>query len=433
MVAFEILAVVALVVANGFFVSVEFALVSVRRARIEYLVEQGKPSAKLVRKLLDQTDRILAAAQLGITMASLALGWIGESTMAQLIQPLFDSLPHVLATGATHALATIFAFALITALHIVLGEQAPKIYSIRNPEQISMITVRAILIFELIFRPFIWMLDRASQAALQVAGVRGQMTEPGQMHSLEELRMHFIDVYQRGLLNQQQEEMLHSVIEFTQLEAKDVMTPRPELESLEENQMIGDLLDATKESGHSRFPVYREKPENVVGYLSINDVLKVIREEASALRKPIKALTHPIKYVPENKRVSALFQEMQRERVPMVAVVNEFSDTEGIVTLNGLAEEIVGQLERVKESEPQFERVDRRTIRVDGQLRMDHANEQLKLKLPERGEYQTIAGFILYQLQRIPKEGDLLRHEHLRLIVERMDGPRIDKVLIHGL
>jgi CBS domain containing-hemolysin-like protein len=296
-----------------------------------------------------------------------------------------------------------------------------------------MFTVRAILVFETIFRPFIWMLDRASQAALRVAGVRGQMTEPGQMHSLEELRMHFIDVYERGLLNQQQEEMLHSVIEFTQLEAKDVMTPRPELESLEENQTIGDLLDATKESGHSRFPVYREKPENIVGYLSINDVLKVIREEATALRKPIKALAHSIKYVPENKRVSALFHEMQRERVPMVAVVNEFSDTEGIVTLNGLAEEIVGQLERTKESEPLFERVDRHTIRVDGQFRMDHANEQLKLKLPEKDEYQTIAGFILYQLQRIPREGDALRHEHLKLIVERMDGPRIDKVLIQGL
>lgn len=253
------------------------------------------------------------------------------------------------------------------------------------------------------------------------------------MHSLEELRMHFIDVYQRGLLNQQQEEMLHSVIEFTQLEAKEVMTPRPELESLEENQTIGDLLDATKESGHSRFPVFREKPENIVAYLSINDVLKVIREEVKALQKPIKTLAHPIKYVPENKRVSDLFREMQLERVPMVAVINEFSDAEGIVTLNGLAEEIVGQLERVKESEPQFERVDRNTIRVDGQLRMDHANEQLKLRLPERDEYQTIAGFVLYELRRIPKEGDMLRHEHLKLIVERMSGPRIDKVLINGL
>jgi CBS domain containing-hemolysin-like protein len=430
----KLLAVGFLVLANGFFVAVEFALVSLNRAKVDRLVSEGKASAKLVKRLLEKMDRILAAAQLGITMASLALGWIGELAIASQIEPLFNFIPHDLAFVTSHGVAFVISFTIITVLHIVLGEQAPKIYSIRNPEKISMLTARITLGFEFVFRPLVWVLDLASQLVLRVVGISGDEVDPGQMHSLDDLRLHFVDIHQRGLLSRQQEEMLHSVIEFTELEAKEVMTPRTELISLEENQSIGELLESSNESGHARLPVYREKVENIVGYISVRDVLQLISEKDDALDQSVLSLMHPISYVPENKTVSTLFYDMQRERIPMVAVVNEYSDAEGIVTLNGLAEEIVGQLEdETSEVEPLFERIDRHTIRIEGQLRVDEANEELGMKIPERDEYQTIAGFILYQLQRVPSEGEALRHGNVNLIIDHMEGPRIEKILVQGL
>ena len=427
----RLLVVALLVVANGFFVSVEFAMVSVRRSRIEHLASQGHASAKLVSQLLQQTDKILAAAQLGITMASLALGWIGEMTLVEFIRPWLGFFPIAVADATAHAVATAIAFAFITALHIVLGEQAPKIYAIRHPEAIAFLTARPILIFERIFRPFIWVLDRASQLALQAVGIRRELTEPGRLHSLEDLKQQFTEGQKRGLLGRQQEEMLHRVLELTEREVKEVITPRPEIVSLEERQTFADLLNIFKEASHARFPVYRERPENIVGFVAIRDVLKTISEDLHALEKSVGSLMHPIRYVPENKTVSTLFAQMQRDRVPVIAVVNEYSDTVGIVTLDGLAEEIVGQLGD-ELAEPLYERVNAQTIRVDGQMRVEDANQVLGIKLPERDEYQTIAGFIYYQLKHVPQPGEIVQYDHVTLTVDRMKGPRIEKVLIQS-
>lgn len=432
----KLLAVALLVAINGFFVAVEFSVVSVRRAKIEALLAQGSASARRVQRMIEQTDRMLAAAQLGITMASLALGWIGEITLVELIRPvfvwLFEGLP--LAAGiASHAVATTIAFILITLLLLVLGEQAPKIYAIRHPERIAFLTARPILVFERLFRPFIWVIDVSSRLILRLAGVEGD-TEPGRLRSLEELREQFIEVQRRGLLGRQQEEMLHRVVEFAERDAKDVMIPRPEVVMLREDQTISELLDVFRETNYTRYPVYRERPENVVGFVSVKDALKALSRdrEARVLNQPVKALMQPIEYVPENKSVSALFAHMQRERIPMVAVVDEHGDVVGIVTLKDLAEEVVGQLEDepVSPEEPRVERLDERTVRVDGHLRVDDANEQLGLNLPERDDYQTVAGFILYQLKRLPQEGEVVEYNGLQLTVEKMRGPRIEKVLI---
>jgi len=430
----KLLAVGALVALNGFFVAVEFALVSTRRARIEQLAAEGNVSAKLAQRLFEQTDRMLAAAQLGITMASLALGWIGEFTLVEFIRPAFELILSGAAAGAvSHVMATAISFALITLLLLVLGEQAPKIYAIRHPERISFLTARPILLFERLFRPFTWLIDRSTQGLLRLAGLKGA-TEPGRLRSLEELRQHFIEVYQRGLLGRQQEEMLHHVIEFTEQEVRDVMIPRTEVVGIDERATIAELLDLFKEHGYTRYPVYRERLENVIGYVSVKDALRAISEDSNALKMRIKRIVYPMKYVPENKSVSTLFAQMQRERSPMVAVVDEYSDMIGIVTLKDLAEEIVGRLEDEPqaEEEPLFERVDEKSIRVDGHLRVSEANEELHLSLPERDEYQTIAGFILFTLEHVPEEGEVVTYNDLTLTVERMKGPKIEKVLIRG-
>lgn len=429
----KLLVVALLVAANGFFVATEFALVSLRRSKIEALVAEGRASAHLVLKLLDQTDRILAAAQLGITMASLALGWLGEETVAELLYPVFAAfLPLLGAEVASHAVATVVAFVLITALHIVLGEQAPKIYAIRHPERLAFLAARPILWFEWLFRPFIGVLDRASQLTLKLVGIEGEMTEPGRLHSLEDLKAQFTEVQQRGLLGSREEEMLHHVLEFPEQDAREVMIPRPDVVSIEENATIEDLLELFREANYTRYPVYRERPENLVGFVSIKDALRLLSADPKALKKPVRTLLQPISYVPENKSVSALFAQMQRERLPMVAVVDEHGDAVGIVTLKDLAEEIVGRLEdepKPKET-PLYERLDERTLRVDGGLRVDEANEELGLHLPEGEDYQTIAGLILSRLQRVPTEGETLQVDGVQLEVERMKGPRIERVLI---
>lgn len=429
----KLLVVALLVAANGFFVATEFAVVSLRRSKVEALVAKGDASAKLVLKLLDQTDRILAAAQLGITMASLALGWLGEETVAELLYPLFASvLPLLGAEVASHAVATVVAFVLITALHIVLGEQAPKIYAIRHPERLSFLAARPILWFEWLFRPFIWVLDRASQLTLQLVGIEREMTEPWRLHSLEDLKAQFAEIHKRGLLGRREEEMLHHVLEFPEQDAHEVMIPRPDVVSIEENATLEDLIELFREANYTRYPVYRERPENVVGFVSIKDALRLLSADPKALKKPVRVVMQPIQYVPENKSVSALFAKMQRERLPMVAVVDEHGDSVGIVTLKDLAEEIVGRLEdepKPKET-PLYERLDERTLRVDGGLRVDEANEELGLQLPEGEDYQTIAGLILSRLKRVPTEGETLQVDGIQLQVERMKGPRIEKVLI---
>ncbi len=430
-------AVAALIFANGFFVAVEFSLVSVRRTRIEQLAEEGNALARLVHYMIQHTDRILAACQLGITMASLALGWIGEATVAALVKPplerLVRNVPALVTTGTAHAIGIIVSFTLITGFHIVLGEQAPKSFAIRYPELVAMWAARPVLWFDRVFRPFIWVLDRAAAGVLRVFGVE-PVPVHGTVYSVEELKLLISESQERGYLGAQQEEMVRRVFEFGDLLVREVMIPRPDVVAIEADATIEDLLRLFARHTHSRFPVYEGDLDHAIGFVAIKDVLKALAENPNARRERVRSLVRPAVIVPEMRRVDSLFAEMREKDVQMAIVIDEYGGMAGIVTLEELVEEVVGRLgDELMPGPRPIVRIDERTYEVDAGLRVDEVNEALEISLPEAPDYETVAGFVMAYLQRIPEPGERFRYNNVEIHVTEMRGPKIEKLTITRL
>lgn len=426
-------AVAVLIFLNGFFVAVEFAVVSVRRTRIEQLVEQGNRVARLVQEMLAHTDRILAACQLGITMASLALGWIGEATVAALVAPALEALAHnlpgIVTAGVAHGVGIVVSFSFITALHIVIGEQAPKTFAIRYPETVTLWSVRPTLWFNRIFRPFIWFLDRASAATLRLVGVQ-PVAVHGTVYSIEELKRLVSESQESGFLDEQQEVMVRRAFEFGDRLAREVMVPRPDVIAIQADATLGDLLALFAQHTHARFPVYEEDLDHILGFISIKQVLKALATGASRTDS-IAPMIRPAVVVPETRRVDSLFVEMRDKDVQMAVVIDEYGGTAGIVTLEELVEEVVGRVgDELMPGLPPYRRVDDRTVEIDAGMRIDELSEELGIELPDHPDYETVAGFVLFQLHRIPEPGDHLRYNNLQITVTEMRGPKIEKLVL---
>ncbi len=424
-----------LLVANGFFVSVEFAYVTVPHPRIDQLAAKGNAAAARVQRLLLDTDRVLAASQIGVTIASLGLGWVGENLAGQLIRMFFASFGNpLLATGIASGIGLAIAFALITSAHVVLGEQTPKIIALQSPDRFALSSARAVALLDLLLRPIIMLLDNATSAVVRLLGV-----EPVGAHqtvySVDELKQLIAETEESGALEPREKEMLHNVIEFDDKLVREVMIPRPEMIGVDENTTIADFLQTFSETSHSRFPIFSSTIDNVTGFLSIKDVLRAISTQgAAALDQTAQALARTALFVPESKTIGHLLAEMQTRKIQLAVVIDEFGGTSGMVTLEELLEEIVGRLGgELSEEEPQVEMIDERTTQIDAQLRVEEVNEQLGIHLPEKEDYQTIAGYILHALRRIPKEGDQLKVDNVKLTVTAMKGPKIEKVLVTRL
>jgi CBS domain containing-hemolysin-like protein len=428
----QLAAVVALLLMNGFFVAAEFALVSVRRTRVEELIATGNQSAAIVKRAIQDPDRFIAATQLGITIASLGLGWIAEPALAHLIEPIFMALPSQWVGPSAHIVAaSAVAFALITFLHVVIGELAPKSIALAYPEQTALRVAQLTILFENLFRPAIWLLNGTGNGLLKLIGLR-RPTGHQLVHSVEELKMLVSASTDSGELEQHEKEMLHNVFEFDDKLARDVMIPRPEVIAVAEDTTIADFLQTFSETSHSRFPIYTSNVDNVTGFVAIKDVLRTIASQgAPALDQPVRALARPALFVPESKHIGALFAEMQAQRTQIAIVIDEFGGTAGMITMEELIEEIVGNLQDEFTREmPLVQAVDAHTLQLDAQLRVEEANEQLNIYLPENEAYTTIAGFILHTLRRIPKEGEQLVVGKMKLTITGMSGPKIEKVLI---
>ena len=426
-------AVAALVAANAFFVCMEFAVVAARRPRLESMARSGNSVAKLVLHMMDYTDLYIAAAQLGVTMASLALGWIGDVTIAALVEPTLATLVgERFGTAAAHAVGTIISFSLITFLHLVLGEQVPKVFTIRNPEIVAIWFARPMEAFTIVFRPIIWVLDRSTVGILHLLGVK---EPPGHHHaySLEELKLLVIQSEEEGLIPEQETEILARVFEFSDRLVREAMIPRPEIVGVEEDATVEELLQVFKEHRNARFPVYHGDLDHITGIVSIKDVLALLAENPDARHKRLKELgiIKPAFAVPETRRIGDLFQEMRENHIQMAIVIDEYGGTAGLVTLEELAEEILGRVtdEWVKE-EPDIRQININTYDVNAQLRVDEVNEELGISIPESDLYETVAGFILYELGHIPKEGEELLWDGLLFRVLSMRGPKIERVSI---
>jgi CBS domain containing-hemolysin-like protein len=422
--------VLALVLANGFFVAAEFALVTVRKTRIDQLIAEGNRRAPSVRRAVTNPDGYIAATQLGITMASIGLGWLGEPAIAQAILPGLSFLPSPVATGTAHTVATAAAFAFITALHIVLGELAPKTIALQHAERTALYVARPTEIFMKIFWPFIAMLNAMGRAAVRALG----LTPPSgrsMVHSEEELKMLVTASQEAGVLEETEEQMLHRVFEFADFTAGHVMVPRTELVALPLKASLADVLERVSQGAHDWLPVYDEDLDDIVGILHVAELCRAV-----ASPRPDFVLRDYVRdalIVPETMKADALLGEMRRLRTHHAVVIDEYGGTAGLVTFEGLMERIVGEMG----PDPlgaggRVRMLAGGAALVDGLVLLGDINEQFGLHIDE-ATYNTLGGYVLGRLGRRARIGDLVEIEGRTMRVEALDGLRVALVLISGI
>lgn len=436
----RLIAVALLVLMNGFFVAAEFALVSARRSKIDQLAEAGSGAAHLVRTMQDKLDRYIAASQLGITIASLVLGALAEPTFAALIEPPVSALvgavfgafsaSATITVTISHTLGVAVSLFIVTTLHIVFGEQSPKVWAIRSPESAALFVARPLHIFNVTFGLVIHFLDWLTGVVLALFGVRGSSGHHGPP-TLEELRLMVESSAAGGVLERDEQEMLINVFDFGSRASYQVMIPRTEVATIGDTATVRDFLELFRVTGHTRFPVLGERGvDDVRGVISAKELLVALGDNSITFEQPIVPLIRPAFFAPDSKHVGDLLHAMQREHVRMAILVDEYGGMAGIATLEDLVEEIVGELDdELDTSTVDIETIDEYTTIVDGLMHIDEANNELSLEIPEGG-YETIAGFVLNQLGHLPQVGEQVHHDNMILTVMEMQGPRIARIKI---
>ena len=428
----NLLAVVALVLANGFFVASEFALVTVRRSRIEQLVAEGHRLAPAVRAAQEHLDVYIAATQLGITMASLALGWVGEPALAHLIEPAVASLPFIPAESrsvAAHSVSVAIAFAVITALHIVLGELAPKTLALQRPEAISLWVARPLGVFLFFFRAPIHLLNNLGNLIVRGLGLRPAAGEE-LVHTVEELKGLVLGSSEAGVLDETEAEIMTRTLGFAELAAREVMVPRTELQAVPITATLPEVIHLAATSNHSRFPVYEGDLDHIAGVLHLKDLFAVL-EQGPPADFDLQRVVRPALLVPDSLPVDKLFLQLQRERRSLAVVVDEFGGIAGLVTQQDLLERIVGQIgDEFETPEPPVVRQADGSALVDGLARIEDVAQLcgLQVKASDTEEVETMGGLVMLHLGRLPTIGDTVQVGDAELRVEQMDGRRVARL-----
>ena len=423
--------VIILVLANGFFVAAEFSLVSVRQTRIAELVAQGNVSAAAVQKAIQNPDKVIAATQLGITLASLGLGWIGEPALAHIIFPIVNLFPADIQPELSHSLSAGLAFAIITFLHVVVGELAPKSIALQNPERTSLVVVRPTLWSEWIFKPAIWALNGTGNALLRLIGIK-PATGHELVHSVEELKMLVSASTEGGVVEPQEREMLNAIFDFGDLLVRQVMIPRTEIVAVEADLPLEEIITLITESTYTKFPVFDDNIDQILGIVHVKDMLHTMQEPGWQKCTARSLVREPV-YIPETISVGALLHQFRDNRQHIAIVLDEYGGTAGLVTLEDLLEEIVGEVsDPFDKIRPEFQIQPDGSILIDGMTLIEDVNAHLGLDL-EDPNYDTIAGYVLGKLGQIPKEKDSVEGDNVRLQVESMDGLRISRLSVTRL
>lgn len=435
-VALRLLSVLLLIAINAFFVAAEFSIVSVRRSRINQLVAAGDLQARTVQHLQRGIDRLLSTTQFGITLSSLALGWIGESTMAVLVAAWMRQwpLPPATADSLAHALAIPVAFFSIAYLQIVLGELCPKSVALIYAEELARFLGPASLTIARLFNPFIWALNQSTRWLLRLVGV--QYTGQGWYNRVtpEELQLIISTSSESTGLEAEERELLNNVFEFGEVTAVEVMVPRTSVVSVPEKATFQTLLEEIAISGHSRYPVTGDSLDDIRGIIYFKDLAAPLAQGEITPDTPIQAWIKPARFVPEYVPLNELLALMQRSRQVMVVVVDEFGGTAGLVSIKDLIAEIIGDGgEAENPEELSFQMLDEQTFLVQAQLHIEEVNELLNLDLPLIDEYQTLGGFLIYEMQKIPTEGDSFRYQNLEFTLMSADGPRLHQIRVHRI
>jgi CBS domain containing-hemolysin-like protein len=414
---------VALVCANGFFVAAEFSIVTVRKTRVDQLIAEGHSWARAVRRAITTPDRYIAATQVGITMASLGLGWIGEPSLAALLQPSLAFLPATLALTTAHTVAVAIAFTLITAVEIVLGELVPKWIALERAETTAMIVVRPLELFMRALWPFIHLLHGTAQAIITGLGLNGAGHRGG-VHSEEELKMLVTASQEAGVLEEQEEQMLHRVFDFADLTAGEVMVPRTELVAVAADVPRGDLLELLARTGHTRLPVYRSNMDDMIGILYVTDLLRPL-DRGGAINAG--TIAREALMVPETLPADDVLAEMRRRTVREALVIDEYGGTAGLVTFWSLMERIIGDLGATTGESLRIHTLPDGSAEIDGLVLVSDVNEQFGLHIDE-DTYTTVGGFVLGQLGRRPQMDDMVTVENRTMRVDLLDGIRVARV-----
>jgi CBS domain containing-hemolysin-like protein len=420
--AFNLSLIVLLVLANGFFVASEFALVGVRRSRVATLAAKGDPRAQRVLRLIDNLNAYISATQLGITLASLALGWIGEPAVAHLLEA---PLRGMVSEAVLETISFTVAFAFITFLHIVIGELAPKTLALELAEKTAFAIAWPMETFYSVFRWPIRLLDWAGTRAVRLFGLH-PTTEHGAIYTEEELR-HLIDASrQGGYLADEKQRLIHRVFDFAGGDVRVAMVPRTAMDAIPLTASLEDVKKAFRSLGYSRLPVYREVLDNIVGVVFRRDLEPYLERPEGF---DLKELLHQPLYVPPTAQLSAVLKRMQSARTHLAFVIDEHGGLEGLVTLEDLLEEIVGEIEDEFDEEVRAQIIsDNGAYLLDGMLSVRAANRRLGLKLPEDTGYTTLAGFLLDKFGRIPQQGETIEHDGAVFKIERVDRRRIRRV-----
>ena len=411
----ELSAVGVLILLNAFFVSAEYALVTARRTRVAELDEQGDRRARSVLRITSDPPRFIAAMQLGVTLTSLGIGALGEPALSQIFDDWLASV-----------LAVLLAFLIITFMHVVVGELVPKGIALNYSERVALAVSAPVRGFFIVAKPFIWVLQRSSEGAQRAIGIDPYASEH-EAHSEAELKMLLSVSSEHGEIEQDEREMLYKVFDFADKEASDVMVPRPEVTALSIDLPPDECLAAVIDSPFTRYPVYRGSLDEIVGVLHVRDLFAAMHDRGLA-EVDVESILRPPFIVPETKNLGALLAEFRRLNQHMAVVVDEYGAMQGIVTLEDLLEEIVGEIEDEFDlPDESVERVDDTTVRIDGTFPIDDFNEQFGVGL-EQEDYHTMAGFVFGQIGRQPEPGDEVSWDGLVFRVLEMDGSRIERL-----
>jgi putative hemolysin len=437
----QVLVILLLVAANAFFAAAEFALVSVRDTRIQQLIESGRIGARIVQRLHARLDELVNGVQLGVTMVSLTLGWIGEPMVTGLVGRLHfvQRLPHVAIYA--HGIAIAIAFSLITFLHVILGELVPKTLALQRSEQIALAVAAPMEAFLTITSPVLFFMRRAGGFVLRLFGAQ-QTGRGGTVHSPDELKLIVTASRQFGQIPEFQEEMIHSAIELDSITVREVMVARPDIFSLPSDLMLDEALVKVVEGQHSRIPVYdpQRGPEHIVGVLYYKDLMRWMRLRLSNLgqttatrisRMQIAQIMHDVVVVPETKVLAELLAEFKDRRRHLAVVVDEFGSTAGVITVEDILEQLVGNIEDEFDVSPSEPALDSESVlTLEGSVNIRDLDAEYGLSIPRDAGFETLGGFILARLQRIPVLRDSFEYEEHRYTVEEMEGHRIAKVRI---
>lgn len=422
---------VLLVLANGFFVTAEYALVSIRRSRVSELYTQGKAQAGWLQKVLSDPDRVLTLTQMGVTACTLSLGWLAGPALAGMLSPWLARLPLMAENSAVQSVSVGLAFVLVLFFHLVMGEITPRSIALQKPEESALLTAQPTLLSKAFFSPLIYLINSASSALLRVLGFQ-PLTGQRLSYSVEELKLFVTASAESGAMEEEEREMLHAIFDLSDMLVRQTMIPRTEIVAVAAETPLAEVVLFTSPSPFTKFPVYEENLDQILGILYVKDLLRAVQPPGEQ-ELTARDIAREAIFVPETISVNTLLQEFRSQRQHIAIVLDEYGGTAGLVTLEDLLEEIVGEVsDQFDEDSPEFQVLPDGSILIDGLILIDQVNEHLGLNLFDP-HYDTIAGFVLGKLGRIPRLKDAVESEGVRLQVEAMDGLRVSRLSLTRL